>query len=236
MGGGDHRRDPDPTAAAIAIALRQLARRRDPVPLLFLAGAAICTLLEPLDDVLGACWYPAVGQTRLFELMGRPIPFFVLPGYVMFMGGCSLTAYLVLQTRGVGVLLRVLPLFAALEMFFEYLAVHSGTYVYYGTQPLRLLGFPLWWVPLNCTVPVAAAVIWTLLRPWLTGWRVLTVVALLPMLNAGVYAALAWPVWLTLNSAAPTAVLQGAGIATFGLAVLALGLMTSAVRERGRGL
>ena len=159
--------------------------------------------------------------------MGRPIPVFVLPGYVMFMGGCSLTAYALLRSRGPGVLWQLLPLFAGFEMLFEYLAVHSGTYVYYGDQPLQVLGFPLWWAPVNCTVPLAAAAVWTWLRPGMRGWNAFVVVALLPILDAAVNAGLAWPVWLTLNSRAPAAVTQVAGVVTCGLAALTLWLMTT---------
>jgi hypothetical protein len=200
-------------------------RTRDPIPLLCIAGGAVCTLPEPLVDILGLCWYPRPGQRQLFELMGRPIPVFVLPGYVFFMGGLTVLALSVVERRGARALLRLYPLLMAVELPFELVANHTGVYTYYGHQPLRILDFPIWWMFVNTLVPLTAALMIKGLN--LKGWRTAAVVVLLPMLDAGINAATAWPTWTVLNSRVPGAITQLAGIATCALAAFGLLLITS---------
>lgn len=51
-----------PMAIFLFKALESLAKNRDPVPLYFLIGGAISILFEPIVDVFGLCYFPAVGQ------------------------------------------------------------------------------------------------------------------------------------------------------------------------------
>lgn len=220
--------------AMSANAVRLWRADRDGLPLLLMAGGALCVFLEPMVDVLGLCWYPRGSGLELFELMGRPIPFLVLPGYTFFMGGLTVIALHTLRTRGATGLLRLYPLMILLELPFEILANHTGVYTYYGQQPLRVGDFPLWWLFVNTMVPVVAAVVLRPLRRWLTGSvAALVVVPLLPAVDAGVNAALAWPTWTVLNSDVPMAVTQLAGLATCALAVGSLLLLVRGLQHFG---
>lgn len=213
-------------------ALRLWRANRDALPLLLLAGGALCVFLEPLVDVLGLCWYPRGSQLEIFELMGRPIPFLVLPGYTFFMGGLTVIALHRLEVEGPGELLRLYPFMILLELPFEILAVHTEVYVYYGQQPLRIAEFPVWWLFVNTMVPVVAAVLLRAMRPWLVGPLALVVIPLLPAVDAGVNAAFAWPTWTVLHSDVPMAVTQLAGVATCATAVGALVLLVRALEGR----
>ncbi|MGI8662545.1 MAG: hypothetical protein ACR2LQ_04945 [Acidimicrobiales bacterium] len=208
-------------------ALRVWHRTKDPIPLFCILGGAVCTLLEPMVDILGLCWYPRPGQTQLFELMGRPIPMFVLPGYMFFMGGLTVLAIGVVERRGRRALFGLFPLLMLVELPFELVANHTGVYTYYGHQPLRIFDFPVWWLFVNTLVPLTAGLAITGLRPMLRGRRGWLVVALLPMLDAGINAAAGWPTWIVLNSEVPSFVTQAGGIATCALAVLGLLLLTA---------
>ena len=214
-------------------AARLWRKGRDPLPLVLIAAGALCVFIEPMVDVLGACWYPRGSGLQLFELMGRPIPFLVLPGYTFFMGGLTVIALHVLQTRGPRGLLRLYPLMILLELPFEIVANHTGVYTYYGQQPLRIASFPIWWLFVNTMVPVVAAVLLRPLRPWLTGVRALFVLPLLPAVDAGVNAAFAWPTWTVLSSDVPGAVTQLAGLCTCGSAVGALVLLVRTLERFG---
>jgi hypothetical protein len=214
-----------------ANAIRLWRADRDTLPLALMGAGALCVLLEPLVDVLGLCWYPRGSNYELFELMGRPIPFLVLPGYTFFMGGLTVIALRTLATRGPQGLLRLYPLMIALELPFELLANQTGVYVYYGQQPLRVWDFPVWWLFVNTMVPIVAAVLIRPLRGWLTGASVLLVVPLLPAVDAGVNAAFAWPTWTALHSDVPVAVTQLAGLVTCAMAVGALILIVRALEH-----
>jgi hypothetical protein len=203
-----------------AFAIRLAVREHDPLPIALLVGGALCTVLEPMVDVLGRCWYPQYGQVHLFETFSRPIPVYVLFGYTWFMGGLTIVAYRLLQTKGPGALLRLYPLLILVEAPFELLAVHTQVYVYYGSQPLSLWAWPVWWGFVNTAVPILAAVLFWTFREELRGWRLALVVPALIMVDAGVNAAAGWPVWTVLHASSPASVRQIAGLATCLLGLL----------------
>ena len=120
---------------------------------------------------------------------------------------------------------RTLQAIRALQEYvsipFELIANHTGYYVYYGNQPLRILEWPAWWGPVNFAVPIVAAIMIDRFRKHLPGPRMLALAFLLPMADGGVNGATAWPVWSALNSPGlPTAIVQAAGLLTVSLAVL----------------
>jgi hypothetical protein len=209
-----------------AVAVRIWRVERDPVPLLLLGGGALATVWEPVVDVLGLCWYPRQGQIKLFETLGRPIPLLVLFGYAWFVGGVSILTYRRALSHGVR---SLIPFYAVVMVFtppFELVAVHSGVYHYYGAQPLRVAGYPLWWDFVNSAMPVAVAVTVATLRPHLTGWRIVAVLALVPMVDGAVNAAVSWPVWSALNGGLQIPAGQLTGLATCGLSLLLVWMIT----------
>jgi hypothetical protein len=150
----------------------------------------------------------------------------VLFGYMWAFGGLTAVAYRVLRQKGLPALGRLYPVFIGLSIPFELIANHTGYYVYYGHQPLRIFAYPLWWGPVNMAVPIVAAVAITWLRPYLHGVAVVVAAAIVVMADGAVNAATAWPVWTALNSAVPRGVTQVAGLATIGLAFLLVRLVT----------
>jgi hypothetical protein len=205
-----------------ALAVATARRLHSPLPLVMLLAGACCTVLEPIVDVLGKCWYPAIGQNHLFTTFGRPMPLWVLFGYAWFMGGLTLVTFLVIEARGVRALLRLYPVLILIEAPFELFAVHTHVYVYYGAQPLDLWAWPVWWGFVNTAIPILSAVLITSLRTELRGSRALLVLAIIPMIDGGVNAGTAWPVWTVLHSSVPTWERQGAGLLTCALGFLAV--------------
>jgi hypothetical protein len=216
-----------PLVGLAGYCIRRYLKERDPVPLLCLAGGAMCVLFEPIVDILGLCWYPRDGQWKLFETLGRPIPVGVLFGYMWAFGGLTAVAYGVLRQKGLPALARLYPVFIGLSIPFELIANHTGYYVYYGNQPLRILDWPAWWGPVNFAVPIVAAVMINRFRPLLTGPRVLAIAFLVPMADGAVNGATAWPVWSALNAPGlSTVIVELAGALTVALAVLLVWLVT----------
>ncbi|MHB8695171.1 MAG: hypothetical protein ACYDHH_28395 [Solirubrobacteraceae bacterium] len=212
------------SAVALAWAVRRWRTDRDPVPLVMLLAGTCCAVLEPLVDVLGLCWYPRGQLIQAFQLMGRPIPLYVIFGYTMEFGGATIVALELLRRRGPSALWQFWAWNMVFMMAFELFAVHTKTYVYYGPQPLRILDWPIWWAPVNGLVAVGSAVAIHALRP--RGRAVLAIVPLVLMVDAGVNGAAGWPVYTALWSDMSQAVRQACGLATCGLAAFGVWLAT----------
>lgn len=223
---------------AIALAVRYWRRHHSALPLLFLVGGAVCIVFEPVVDVLGLCFFPRQNQWVAIETFGRPIPMFMVPVYSWFVGGQAILVWHLLR-RGMDRRQFWTCWFAimAVDVVLETPGLLMNVYTYYGSQPFNPWGLPLWWAPVNATMPVVAGYLVYRMAPHLQGWKTLAVVALLPMADGIANAATAWPVWAALNTNLGMAVTYPAAILTFGLGallvwVIALGLPTAAPVER----
>ena len=213
---------------AVGWAVRRWRRDGDAVPLVLMAGGTVCTLLEPLVDVLGLCWYPRGQAMPAFTLMGRPIPLFVVFGYTMQWGGGTLVMLELLRRGRYSAVWGAWAIDMAFMGAFELFAVHTKTYVYYGPQPLSVLRWPVWWEPVNALGAVACAVAIYALQ--LRGWRLLLILPLMTMIDAGINAAAGWPVYAALWSHTSMGVRQIGGVATCALAAFAVWLLITAAR------
>lgn len=223
-----------PTVLATLWALRTWRRTGDPLYAVVMLGGLACALLEPLVDLLGMCWYPRGSQFEVFELMGRPIPLFAVLGYMMTFGGATMAAIEVLRRKGPQALWATWVATVLFTAIFEFFAVRTGSYLYYGDQPLRLFGWPSWWGPVYSLVVISSAVVIAALRPYLRGWRVLAVVLLIPAMDGAANAAAAWPVWTTNWSDVPWAARHLSGVLTYALAALFVWLLISVAQHGSR--
>jgi hypothetical protein len=111
----------------------------------------------------------------------------------------------------------------ALEVYLaltEYPGLGMGIYEYYGSQPFKLFGFPLYWSFVNSTalfsVGVALHFLWPLVKD--EGWKRLAVIPMAPVvMSAGMYGS-GFPVFLIINSDVPTWVEWLVGLLTVGIA------------------
>ena len=189
------------TAAFTWLAYRKTRESGSPLPLLVLVGGGLCCLIEPIVDVLGLCWFWPEGQFPLFELFGRPIPSFLLPTYIFYVGGQAIYTWERMEKGETMLgLFKLYAIYMVVNVLLESPPLYMGLYTYYGAQPLRLGLFPTWWMFTNAAMPmVLGALIYTL-RPYLSGWKVLLIVPLMPMGDALTNGAIAWPTWIALNS------------------------------------
>jgi hypothetical protein len=111
----------------------------------------------------------------------------------------------------------VFALVVVVDILLEHPGLYMNLFFYYGHQPFWFTRFPLWWGAVNATIPIVSVTLVYLLRPHLRGWRILAVVPLIPVVQAGVSAAVSWPVWNTINTSLPAAVVWVAGALTIGL-------------------
>jgi hypothetical protein len=219
-------------AIGAAWCLREAIRRRDALPVVMLLGGALAVGGEPIVDNLGAVWYPADNPVVPYTAMGVPQPLFLQLGYPLFWGAIVYVFYELLRSGRV----RIWPLFLfvfALDLFVEILGVRVlDVGVYYGPAPYRLLGFPLWWAPVNAAVAIVGARALLATVPLLPGWRVALLLPLAPGAFVGTHAMTAWPIWIAMQSDVPQAVRWLA--ATFTLALVALLIALIAATMPGR--
>lgn len=173
--------------------------RKEWTPLLVWLGGFPMTLLETFADLNGHIWYPenlpgpamTSFETRLPLLIALAYCGFSVvsyAGYVLFRRGASQRA-----------IMTVWGGLCVVEALFEFPLTSHGSYTYYGFQPLKLFGYPLWWAWINGTGFFTIAFLIWLIRPLVRGWKSSAIVAT-PFLGFGfAYGFLALPNWISLN-------------------------------------
>jgi hypothetical protein len=219
-----------PWVVLAVLAIRAYVKHRDALPVLCMVGGALCILMEPVVDVLGMCFFPRAHQWIGLEVFGRPIPLFMWPVYSWFVGG---QAYLFLRAFRNGLTPRRLAqlwlLVMGVNLILESPGLWMNVYTYYGKQPFNPWGLPLWWPPVNATMPIVAGfALWKLL-PRLRGWRMLSVIVVLPMADAVSNGAVGLPVWTALNTRLGFAATYPAAIVTFALAAFVIWIIAQAL-------
>lgn len=218
------------SAIFIAFALRTWQRTGSPLPLMLLVGGGLCVFMEPIVDVMGLCWFWRDGNWTMFEVFGRPIPTWILPTYIFYLGGQTLYTMNRLEkgetARGIW---RLWGIYILVNVVLEEPPLHLGLYTYYGdAQPLQPGLLPLWWTAVNAAMPIVAGAIVYRLKPALTGWKVLLAALLVPMADGATNAAAGWPVWTALNSTDQAWITNLCAAATCGLAAVLIWVVTVA--------
>lgn len=222
----------------IVYAVYRLARHRDAVLTLCLIGAGLSVVLEPILSVLVHLWYPDKGGLAyLFSTFGRRIPAsYMLPFYMSFMGGFSYLLCRMFQTRTPAkVVYRLLAAVFVAGVALETFATGIDVYAYYGYHPLRLVNYPLWYAPINVVYATAPAAALYMALPYLTGWRKLGIVPLVPMVYGGAITATMWPAASVLNSEASRGLIWLGCLVSSGLCLLTVWAATTPARRAAAG-
>lgn len=219
-------------AAALAAAVYAViiaVRKRDLLPVALCIGALICSLNEPIFDILGKISY-ADDQYMAYTAFGRSVPWFLVIGYVPWVG---LLPYLIAQAIQRGVQRRTLHIVALAGVLsvvgVEALNLWMAGWEYYGEAPLKFFGG----VAAMACVPLAGATAIHLIIEPLTGWHrtfagLVAPTMILPMM----FAATGWPLYFALYSDFPS-VLDYAAIALMIILIIsAVRAMTSLVGGR----
>lgn len=206
---------------AIGLAVRQCRRRHDLVPIYLMLGAALAIFYEPVGDILGMAYYPEAGQVGWIDTFGRSTPMFIallyfvyFPPFIMwFLGQVD-------KGMTVATWWKVWGATVISTFVFEPIPLHFGLWTYYGPQPLRLFGFPLYWAFLNATfIYVLAMGVYAIVRHFPSRHHWLIVPAMPLLLLAG-HGAPALPVATTLASTDSRLINELGGLLTMGLCVL----------------
>jgi hypothetical protein len=218
---------------ALAASVHQVIRHGRAVPLALVVGAAVGSVNEAPLDLFVSAYYPGQGQWTLYESFGRPIPVWVLFAHIMlFAAAPYVLAQLMRRTsaRRVG-WLGCLGL-AVSDVLIE--LPNQSILTYYGDHPFRTFGFPLAMAAVNAATMTAIAVAVLLLEPRLTGWRQALAAVLPPAaLPAGTFA-FGFPVFGAVAAGASTWLIAAGGLASIGLAMLAVHGLLALAESGGR--
>lgn len=221
-----------PLLIMTGLAVYLLVKRRDPLLGLFLIGGICCVAYEPIVDILGCCAFPAEDQWTTFSAFGSDVPIFVHMTYTWYVGGLAIVVVRMLERRASA--RSLWTLFGVLsvgEFLLEIPGLQLDLWTYYGEQPFEVLGFPLWWGPVNALMPMVSGAAIYFLREFFTGWRIIGIVPLDVMADGVANAASAWPVWLTLNSGRGLFINYLGGIATFVMAAFTMAIIVQVVQR-----
>jgi hypothetical protein len=216
-------------SALVAVAgLIYWKRTGKPIVLLLMAGGIMCAVVEPFVNVMGAVWHPVLHQVTVFEVMGRPMPRFLVAGYLFYFGALGSMTFFAFAR---GVTVRQFWLWCCLPMLVDFvmeqLMLHYDLYYYYGNQPLLVGKLPVWWVPCNSLGQILGVAFIALVKPLQSGWKQLLIPLLIPVWDAIAYSAISIPAWIVVNSPTPGPLVQLGGLATCALAgLILLGLST----------
>jgi hypothetical protein len=192
--------------------------RRDPLMIfLGIAGGLTVFTLEPFTDVLGDAVFPEVNQIGWIHALGRHIPAYVGLIYIFYWAPAwKLVAYR-LQRGMQG--LEYAAICAGLIVaacLIEVIPTHIALWTYYGAQPMRITGFPIWWAVANGHAVIASAVVLHFLLQVLPRSRRVLLVVIMPPVVLGVHTLGSVFAYLTIGSTAATSPTFGTYAGTLG--------------------
>jgi hypothetical protein len=211
-----------PAVASVALALYWWRKNGTALPLLVLLGGAACFVWEPVVDMLGGCWWPTKGGGNLFYMFDNRVIMWTFPlTYLWFMGGQALLAWKAFERRDSRLVVKMWLVCIVSDLLFEGTTLALGGYRYYGHQPLNTpWGFPLWWGPMNASIPITAGMLIYVARRHLVGRKMLLVPFLIPIADGLGNASSGFPAWIALHSDWPQPVANVCGLISAGLAAL----------------
>jgi hypothetical protein len=189
-------------ASFVLMTLRTI-RTRQILWLVLIPASAICFFLEPFGDVIGLTWYPADSPWIIGTWMGRPMPAYLLFTYTAYfsLGFYGCYSYLV-KSPSVAAIARLWVITTLVNCSLEMTFLQMGVYVYYGNNPSKILGLPLYSMIQNGGAVILGGLLLMWAERTLRGWRSLWLIPAVPGMFVAYAVAGTWPVYVALNSAA----------------------------------
>lgn len=190
------------------MAVRKSIATRSTVPLAIAVTGAMFTFPESVNCLLNCIYWTVSpgGEFTLTTLLGHKMDLHVLIVWWSYVAVIGYMIYDALEKGWSAKKLWNLYAFSVLcDVVVEILFLGvGGLYVYYGNQPLVIIGgdvnLPLWWMFMNnAGLFLGISIVYTY-RQWFNGWRSLLVLILLPLVYVAVDAATAMPTAFAINS------------------------------------
>jgi hypothetical protein len=179
---------------AVLVHAITLKLKGDPRLLILLGCGATGTLLEGFACHLINCYHSPVGMYEIYKAFGIHVPLWMAELYVLFFG--ALPYYFFERLRKVPTSRYYWWFFfivAASEGMGEMLDIHLGMFTYRGTQPLPILGFPIYLGFINATQTIVFAWIAVLWFENVRGPLSYLLILLAPALLTATFSGLTFP-------------------------------------------
>ncbi|BBZ78574.1 hypothetical protein MANY_39110 [Mycolicibacterium anyangense] len=208
-------------AASLAYCVVRTRRDRSPLPLYLFAAGALTVFFEPYPDLLGAAVFPEVDQVPWISTFGRMIPMYIGLTY-MFYWAPAWLAILPQFQRGLSTrrFWTICATMLAATCAIELVPLHFGLWTYYGEQPFRVGGFPLWWAFINGHSFIASAVILVLLLRVLPKNRQFLIIPVMPAVVLGTHTAGAMVGFSTVSSTSNSTITTAGTLGAMAFTVL----------------
>lgn len=194
--------------------------RSGPVLAALLAGGTLCIFNEAFIDVLGKVYLREQDTTVAFHMLGRALPLWAVFFCGLFWGGQVYVFYRLLQSNPTP--RRYWQVSGAVffgAILLELPSTAFNLYDYYGHQPLNPTGYPLWWMFVYQSGPVASAILYK--RPDLfAGPRLVLAALLVPAMEIGFLMFTGMPTIFALQANSSLWVTTSAACASGALAAL----------------
>ena len=124
--------------------------------------------MMPMPDAVSNMWYFRPGQMTLWTTYGVSLPLWTYFSYTAFYGGFGLAFWWFVE-RGAtrAQLVRAMGVMWVFAMATEIVGIQLDTYTYYGEQPFRVAGFPIWVSVYNVAICSSIGIASARLRRWL---------------------------------------------------------------------
>jgi len=204
------------TVGACIWAIRLAIRERDMLPIAACLGALVCSLNEPIYDILGKIVY-AQNHAVAYTAMDRDVPWFLVIGYVPWVGALAVAIARMMANGVDRKVLHYIALGSCLSVVVvETLGNYFNGWIYYGEAPLKYLVV----APQMAPVPIVGGLLLYSLAFPLTGWRRAVAAFSVCMLALPmVFASASWPLYFGLYANMPALMNWVAGAAMLGFSV-----------------
>jgi hypothetical protein len=189
---------------ALPWAIRAAVKSKNYIPLLVMASGLICSLLEPMLDLLGHLHW-AENLIPAFTNFGITVPALIPLCYVAFLGLEAYWCYFVIRNGAHRMtFVMLLGMGIITDAVMETIGINLGVYLYYGTQPFELFNFPYWWGFINGGSFVTIGAILAYAVPRLKGASKLLLLLVAPFGMMVAYFGVGWVHILAHNASLPT--------------------------------
>lgn len=194
-------------------------RTKSPVFFWMLVTGAMCTLVEPVGDVVGGIYIPEEARYELFTLWNRPIPLGAFCVWVVLGGAWYLAYYLMQRGASVRLIVGMAAAIAVAELAVEIGMAQTNAWIYYSNHAL-FLGVPVSTIAQNFGITIVGGALMVALVPHMRGIRWLMFPLVGPSLMLAYAFGTTWPAYLAIHSDATPVWGWGAGLLSAALNLL----------------
>lgn len=201
-----------------------------------LVGSMLAIPYEALNNILGRCLHPQVGQITAVTVFGQPIPVWTMLAYAGYFAIPVVLLIELMIARGkLSTKAWWITFFAAVvgACAVEVVFVNLGVWTYYGdNQPVKLLGtVPIWWGFVNASsILTVTALVYGLKTLILTPKIEWLLVPLFPLIVFAAHGAPSLVAWFAISSSDSLLVTNGGAVVSTLLALVLVGLDLRVIR------